>query len=165
MLHNVEFGGINFVGYGLSSGPERLKIRKGRLERRSGDVKLSKVQIGRLKRAYDKIVGKLIGAYKSRNKKLATFFISHNIPNGTKLDIVKDKKSYAYGEHLGSTIARWFCSKFKPAICVGGHIHEHRGRDKIGKTIVVNPGYGKKAQVLVDFNVEKKRIKSVKFLE
>ena len=126
--------------------------------------KLSEVEIGRLKRAYDKIIGKLVGAYKSRDKKLATFFISHNIPNGTKLDVVTDKKSYAYGKHLGSTIARWFCVRFKPVICVGGHVHEGRGRDKIGRTVVINPGYGKKAQVFIDFDVEKKRVKSVRFL-
>jgi predicted phosphodiesterase len=164
MLHNVEFGGINFVGYGLSSAPESLNIRKGRLKKRVKGEKLSKVEVGRLKRAHDRITDKLVAAYKSRNSKLATFFISHNVPNGTKLDIVKDKKSYAYGKHLGSTIARKFCMRFKPVICVGGHIHDHRGRDKIGKTIVVNPGYGKKTQVLVDFDVEKKKVKKVQVL-
>jgi len=164
MLHNVEFGGVNFVGYGLSSAPEDLKVRMKKAKDKGNDEVLSGVEIGRLKRAYDRIIGKLVGAYKNRNKKFATFFISHNVPNGTKLDVVKDKKSYAYGKHLGSTIARWFCARFKPVICVGGHIHDHRGRGKIGKTIVINPGYGKKAQVLIDFDVEKKRIKSVKFL-
>jgi Icc-related predicted phosphoesterase len=164
MLHNVEYEGINFVGYGLSSAPESLNARSRKISKRKGKKKLGAVQIGQLRRAYDKIVGKLVKAHKGRNKKLATFFISHNIPNGTKLDVVTDKKSYAYGKHLGSTIARKFCLRFKPVICVGGHIHDHRGRDRIGKTIVVNPGYGKKAQVLVDFDVEKKRVKSVRFL-
>ncbi len=167
MLHNCEFGGINFVGYGLSSASEGLRAR---IKRREDKAKkkidgLSNEQIGALKKAYDKIVGKLEGAYRGRaDKKLPTFFISHNIPNGTRLDKVIDKKSYAYGKHLGSTIARNFCTKFKPIVCVGGHVHEGKGKDKIGRTIVINPGYGKKAQVLINFDVEKKRVKSVKFL-
>ena len=163
MLHNVEFGGINFVGYGLSSAPESLDVRKKGMEKKG--YRLSGVEIGRLKRAYDRIIVKLVGAYNGRDKKLATFFISHNVPNGTKLDVVTDKRSYAYKKHLGSTIARWFCSRYKPVVCVGGHIHDHRGRDKIGRTIVINPGYGKRAQVLIDFDVEKKRVKSVRFLK
>ena len=164
MLHNVEFGGVNFVGYGLSSAPESLKMRNVGMKNKRVKRKLGRVEICRLKKAYDKIIEKLVGAYKSRNRKLATFFVSHNVPNGTRLDVVTDKKSYAYGKHLGSSIARWFCARFKPVICVGGHIHDHRGRDRIGKTIVVNPGYGKRAQVLVDFDVEKKKVKKVEFL-
>jgi Icc-related predicted phosphoesterase len=161
MLHCCEFDGINFVGYGLSSAPEGLNLKK---KKEDGHL-LSKIEVKKLEKAHDNILEKLVKAYKSRNKKFATFFISHNVPNGTRLDVVKDKKSYAYGKHLGSTIARWFCARFKPVVCVGGHIHDHRGKDKIGKTIVINPGYGKKAQVLIDFDVEKKRVKSVKFLK
>jgi len=164
MLHNVEYGGVNFVGYGLSSGPEGLKTRRKRKKGMNVN-KLNDVEIGRLNKARDKITRKLNDAHMSRNKKMATFFISHNTPNGTKLDVVKDKNSYAYGDHLGSTIARKFCSRFKPVICVGGHIHEGGGRDKIGRTVVVNPGYGKRAQVLVDFDVERKKVKKVKFLK
>jgi len=164
MLHNVEFGGINFVGYGLSSAPEDLKVRIKKAKKSGNNERLSDVEFERLKKAYAKVVGKLRDVYMSRNKKLATFFISHNVPYGTKLDVVKDRESYAYGKHLGSTIARKFCVRYKPVICVGGHIHEHRGRDKIGQTIVINPGYGKRAQVLIDFDVEKKRVKKVEFL-
>ncbi len=164
MLHNVEFEGINFVGYGLSSASEDFRAKIKKTEEKGSENRLSEVEVGRLKKAYAKVTGKLKDAYMGRNKKLATFFISHNVPHGTKLDVVTDKKSYAHGKHLGSTIARWFCVRYKPVICVGGHIHDHRGRDKIGKTVVINPGYGKRAQVLIDFDVEKKRVKKVEFL-
>ncbi|MFH0711736.1 MAG: metallophosphoesterase [archaeon] len=157
MLHNIEFGGINFVGYGLSSAFEDFRMRTKKIKTRGEKIVM-------LKKAYDKIGWKLESVNLKRNKKFLTFFISHNIPYGTKLDKVKNKKSYAYGKHLGSTIARDFCRRFKPLICVGGHVHEGRGRDKIGRTIVVNPGYGRQAQVLVEVDTKKGKVKSVKFL-
>ena len=162
MLHCRKFGGVNFIGYGLSSAPESLNART----KNKGAGGLSSRQIEMLRRAHDKIVGKLERAYSGRkNKRLPTFFITHNIPNGTKLDKIRDKKSYAYGKHLGSTIARKFCVKFKPVICVGGHIHEGKGRDKIGRTLVINPGHGKRAQVLIDFDEKKGKVKNVRFVK
>ncbi len=153
-----EFGGINFVGYGLSSRPEDLGDR-----REMRDIKLNKIELGKLKRAYIKIQNKLGDAYKNRkNKKLPTIFITHNIPHKTKLDLIKDKGSYVFGKHLGSTVARKFCSKFKPMICIGGHIHDCRGKDKIGKTVVINPGMG---NVLIEFDEKKGRIKRIEFVK
>ena len=98
-----------------------------------------------------------------RNKKLQTIFISHNIPVKTKLDIVKNKNSHANGMHLGSSIARKFCEKYKPLICIGGHIHEGMGKDKIGKTLLINPGYGVDAQVLINVDEDKCKVRSAKF--
>ncbi len=158
MFNCIEFKEVNFIGYGLSRGPERIRKNK---EKEIGEAKFDK-----LKKSYKKVGDKLSNSYKKRkNKNLPTFFITHNIPYGTKLDIGKDKKSYAYKKHLGSTIARDFCRKFRPEICVGGHVHEGKGKDKIGKTVVVNPGYGKDAQVLIEINEEKRKIKRVKFIE
>jgi Icc-related predicted phosphoesterase len=37
------------------------------------------------------------------------------------------------------------------------------GKDKIGKTLVINPGFGENAQVLIDIDEDKGKIKSVKF--
>jgi Icc-related predicted phosphoesterase len=157
MFHSREFKEVNFIGYGLSSAPENLK----RKTKYRGDKKISEEEFRKLKSSYEKLVDKLENVYKNRrNKNLPTFFITHNIPYGTKLDMSKDKKSYAYKKHLGSTLARNFCKKFKPIICVGGHVHEGKGKDKIGGTLVVNPGF--MGQVLVE--IDQKKIKSVKFL-
>jgi Icc-related predicted phosphoesterase len=166
MLHNQRFGGINFVGYGLSSASEKLNARvKRRKEKKQHVDGLSNKQIGMLQRAHDRIFDKLSRAHKKRNKRVPTFFITHNIPNGTKLDKITDKESYAFGKHLGSTIARKFCTKFRPMICVGGHIHDSPGKDKLGKTLLINPGYGKHAQVMIDFDEEKGKVKKVRFVK
>jgi Icc-related predicted phosphoesterase len=65
-------------------------------------------------------------------------FITHGPPYGTKLDKL---------EHLGfrgSKTATEFIKKFKPDFCFCGHLHENERKiDKIGKTIIINPGkYG-----------------------
>ena len=41
---------------------------------------------------------------------------------------------------MGSTAVREFIEEVQPDVCVCGHIHESRGVDRIGRTVVVNPG-------------------------
>lgn len=154
-LENHEFNKINFLGYGLSNNQERI-VKKPK-------KKLTKEEIKKLDKIYFKAMRIFSDLYNSTNKKYPLVFISHNIPYNTKLDIIKDKKSYAYKNHLGSYFARKFCERYKPLLCVGGHVHEGRGKDKIGKTIVINPGFGKDAQVLIDIDEEKCKVKSIKF--
>ena len=68
----------------------------------------------------------------SENKKL--ILISHTPPFNTKVDLAFN------GEHIGSRSIRNFVEKYKPIAVFCGHVHEARGIDKIGNTIVVNPG-------------------------
>jgi Icc-related predicted phosphoesterase len=152
---NYQFNNINFYGYGLSSGYEYYK-RKLKLN-------LSNKEKNLLEKSYFNLLKKLFNLYSKRNKRLSTIFISHNIPYDTKLDTVKNKSSYAHGKHLGSYVARIFCEKYEPLICIGGHIHEGIGKDKIGKTLLINPGYGVDAQVLIDLDENKRKVNSIKF--
>jgi len=153
-----EFKGINLLGYGLSSAPEDPISRKKTKKRN-----YSKNEFKLLRKAHKKIVDKLDNVYRKRNKKFPTIFISHNVPHNTKLDIVKNKESYAYKKHFGSTVAREFCKKWKPLICVGSHIHEGFGKDKIGKTIVINAGFGRNVNTLIEIDEKKGKIKKIKF--
>lgn len=155
-FHNYSFKSVNFIGYGLSSGPELLENRKRSIELTNSEIKIMKKEI-------NKLYLKLKIEYNKLNKKYPLFFISHNVPFKTKLDVVKNKNSYAHKMHLGSSIARKFCLDYKPLICVGGHIHEGVGKDKLGKTLVINPGFGKNAQVLIDIDEKNGRIRKVEF--
>ncbi len=158
MFQCHEFGGVNFIGYGLSSGPEKF----GMITRKKGDGGLNRVQVEKLKKAEKLIENKLKNAYRGRkNKKLPGFFISHNAPYGTKLDVVEREGCVRNGAHMGSTVARDFCLKFLPAVCVGGHVHEGKGEDLIGKTVVLNVGMG---LGFVDFDEVKGRVKNVGFV-
>ena len=150
-----EFNKINFFGYGLISSYEHYK-RKRKLN-------VSKSEHEKLKRAYFNLVKKLFSTYSRRNKRLPTIFIPHNIPKNTKLDLVKNKDSPAHGMHLGSSIARKFCERYQPLMCIGGHVHESPGKDKIGKTTLINPGFGVDAQVLIDVDEDKGKVRKIKF--
>lgn len=69
-------------------------------------------------------------------------FLTHDVPLG-KLDKVKNKKSPAYSEHMGDKFYLDFDKRYKPMIHICGHMHENQGIDKIGKTIIINSGFGK----------------------
>ena len=44
------------------------------------------------------------------------------------------------GNHVGSRAVRSFIEERQPLLCLTGHIHESRGEDHIGRTLVLNPG-------------------------
>jgi len=60
--------------------------------------------------------------------------VSHSPPYDTKLDLA------FIGEHVGSYSVRRFIEERKPIAVFCGHVHEARGIDKIGSSILVNPG-------------------------
>ena len=60
--------------------------------------------------------------------------VSHTPPLGTACDRT------AGGLHVGSEAVREFILKHQPDVCLCGHIHESRAEDRLGKTLVVNPG-------------------------
>ncbi len=60
--------------------------------------------------------------------------VSHNPPKDTACDVIPGDI------HVGSTAVREFLEEAQPEICLCGHIHEARAIDRIGRTIVVNPG-------------------------
>lgn len=60
--------------------------------------------------------------------------VSHQPPFGTLNDRLSN------GEHVGSRTVREFIERYKPLVCLSGHIHEAPGIDTIGGTKIVNPG-------------------------
>jgi Icc-related predicted phosphoesterase len=68
-------------------------------------------------------------------RKRHSVFVTHSPPYRTKLDELG--KNY----HVGNKTYREFIRKYQPSVAVSGHIHEtFRAADRIGKTILVNPG-------------------------
>ncbi len=72
------------------------------------------------------------GLLKQNPKK--TVVVCHNPPYNTKVDKV------LLGAHVGSKEIRKFIEKNAPNVFLSGHIHEAVGVDKIGETILLNPG-------------------------
>lgn len=60
--------------------------------------------------------------------------ISHNPPKDTKCDAVNESL------HAGSQLFTDFIKQNQPLAVICGHIHEGRAIDKIGETVIINPG-------------------------
>ncbi|MBT4114343.1 hypothetical protein HOE41_01730 [Candidatus Woesearchaeota archaeon] len=149
-----KFQEFNIIGYGLSSGPEAPKSKY-----KIGDSK--KQDIKKLNLAYKKLVKQLDSAYKTRDRSKPTIFLSHNVPYKTKVDVVVNKASYAHNLHVGSSVARQFCERHKPIVCIGGHVHEHHKKTTMKGTPVINAGYGAKVNTLLE--TKNGKIKDIKF--
>jgi len=60
--------------------------------------------------------------------------VTHAPPYNTKADILPS------GDHAGSESIRKIIEEFEPTLNLCGHIHESKAIDKIGNTIIINPG-------------------------
>jgi len=69
--------------------------------------------------------------------------VSHTPPKNTKLDAAFS------GEHVGSSSVKQYIEDKQPSIVFCGHIHEARGIDSIGNTVIVNPGSARHSQCAV----------------
>lgn len=77
-------------------------------------------------------VAKRLKTQLSRGKQIV--FVSHAPPHNTKLDALN-------GEHHGNKSISEFIYDVKPVLVICGHFHENSGmKDKVGGTVVVNPG-------------------------
>ena len=126
---------------------------------------------------HKKILGKLFDKFKKENKEKKVIFLTHNMPYNTKLDklsiraikfalkhagknkkIVKKRK-----RHYGSKMFRRVIKKYQPILQIGGHIDEGMGKQKLGRTLMVNCGpahHGKAAIIELDAG----RVKKVRFI-
>ena len=86
--------------------------------------------------------------------------ISHNPPKDTVCDGVNETL------HAGSGMFRTLIEDVKPVLVLCGHIHEGVGTDKIGETLVINPGsFGEKGTYAVCELEKKDGVYSVKSCE
>jgi Icc-related predicted phosphoesterase len=60
--------------------------------------------------------------------------LSHPPPHATHVD-----RTF-HGQNVGSTALREFIERVQPVLVLCGHIHEGRGTESIGRTLVVNCG-------------------------
>lgn len=82
-------------------------------------------------------------SFKHCQSKTWMILVSHTPPKDTKLDVAFS------GEHVGSSSLRKYIEGKRPSIAFCGHIHEARGIDHIGNTVIVNPGPARHRQCAV----------------
>lgn len=60
--------------------------------------------------------------------------VTHNPPQGTRLDIIRG------GTCVGSNVVREFIETHKPVVAVSAHVLEARGTDRLENTFLINSG-------------------------
>ena len=140
----AEFKGYIFIGARGSSFPGRVKSKAFKRHRKKLD--------------------KLFRKFSKENKQRKVIFVSHNVPYETKLDKVtaKDSHELARGRHYGSKLVRRIIDKYKPVFYMGGHIEEGYGKQKIGRTLMINTGSIHHGQgAIIDINKGKVKVKFI----
>ena len=128
-------------------------------------------------RKHRKILNNLFKKFRKENREGKIIFVSHNIANNTKLDRLSvkaikfalksagkdyNKKIKESKRHYGSKLARRVINTYQPLLSFGGHIHEAWGKDKIGKTILINPGAAHERKAVI-LELDNGKVKGVKF--
>ena len=94
-----------------------------------------------------------------KNYREGDVILSHAPPHGTRADRAH------FGTHVGSRALREFIEERKPPLVVCGHIHEARSVDRIGDTVIVNPGpLFRGHYAVIEFEENEKRVKNVELL-
>lgn len=97
------------------------------------------------------------GYEKAKNEKWK-IMVCHTPPKDTAIDVIRS------GIHVGSSVVRDFIVQYKPDVCISGHIHESRGREMLGNTIILNAGMfrdGWYIEVMIDKKGVSAMLKSV----
>jgi len=76
----------------------------------------------------------LKNAWKDVEKSKYKIQVTHNPPNGTRLDIIQS------GVHVGSKTVKDFIETHEPIVAISAHIHEARGVNDLKKTFLINSG-------------------------
>lgn len=152
-----KFQNLSIIGHGITSGPE-YPVKERVKSMSKSEIKKSK---SNYKKAYFNPMNRLFK--KAKKQKTPIIFLTHNVPYNTKLDKILDKKSPRVGQHFGSYLARQLIEKHKPLVSIGGHMHEHFGKDKIKNTTIINAGFGSHVNTILEINNNK--ITNLKFIK
>jgi Icc-related predicted phosphoesterase len=142
----IDAGPVQFIGHGITPGPE--------VPQTAADRKLLPVkELRRREKEFGltiKWLGKLFAIAKTRAKPV--IYLTHNMPYGTAFDKINNSASPRNGQHWGSVVSREIIKKHQPLVAIGGHMHEYYGKIKLGRTLVVNAGFGGDKITMMDID-------------
>lgn len=150
--NKFKFEGLTIIGHGITSSPE--------YPQKETIKKYTKKELKNKIKKYQILFNQMSKKFKKEEK---TIFLTHNVPYNTKLDKIVNKSSPMNGKHMGSFLARQLILKHKPLVSIGGHMHEHHGKDKIGNTTIINAGFGSYVNTMLEINNHK--ITRLKFIK
>jgi len=149
----IETPSFSVIGYGETSHPELPADNENKLYTKK-ELKEINRDFEKLERKYDRLFKKAL------KLKKPIILLGHNVPYDTKLDLIKNKKSPRFGEHLGSNLIRNLIEKYQPLLCLGGHMHDSKGACYINDTLCINLGEGSKANIY--FEIHGSELKKMK---
>ncbi|PIN78075.1 hypothetical protein COV15_00230 [Candidatus Woesearchaeota archaeon CG10_big_fil_rev_8_21_14_0_10_34_12] len=112
---------------------------------------------------YKKSEGRLKKLFLREKPSKNFIFLTHYTPYGI-FDKVKLKSSPMYDKHVGFEPYSNIIKHYQPMLVICGHMHEYQGKQRLGKSLVINPGAAQNGKAAI-IEIEKERIKSVRFLK
>jgi len=109
----------------------------------AGSVPIDRVHPSPWEISDGEIFAALTQGMKQSKSSCLVIVVAHSPPVNTKLDIAH------FGGHVGSPSLRRFIEEKQPSVVFCGHIHEARGIDYIGQTVIVNTGPARHGQCAV----------------
>ncbi len=91
----------------------------------------------------DQLKQKLARKIKDIKRVRHLVFMTHTPPYKTSADRLTS------GEHVGSLVIRNFIEEVQPEVVLTGHIHESQGVDRIGRSLIINPGTVNKGYAVI----------------
>lgn len=104
----------------------------------AGIYGLSAAPVSPLATPYELSEDELAARINTANAQLGPVRIRIFCPHAPPHDTACDR--LANGQHVGSTAVRHHIEQAQPDLVLCGHIHEARGTDSIGTTLIANPG-------------------------
>jgi len=151
----AKFKQLKIAGFGGYLDPDVYFTKKGKSSINDG-----RESSERRKKRYEKEEKKLMKTMKFK----PDILLAHYTPYKC-LDKMKTRGFALTGSYMGVSSFNRAIKKYKPALVVCGHMHENQGKQKIGRTLVINPGAaceGKAA--FIEFDEKAKKIKGVRFV-
>jgi len=100
----------------------------------AGSIPVDRVHPSPLEVSDEEIFAALTKGLRQCKSPRSVVVVAHSPPLNTKLDVAH------FGGHVGSPSLRNFIEQNHPSVVFCGHIHEARGIDHIGDTVVANTG-------------------------
>lgn len=124
----IEFGNYILIGYGGGG----FSLVDERFEK---ITKVFKDRLKKLQNAQKKEIKAQLDDKSRKEARKKIILVTHQPPYGTDVDLI-------HGQHAGCKSFTHFIREVQPILAIAGHLHETAGKkDKIGKTIVINPGW------------------------